>query len=327
MIDQHTILYFGSYKDKSDLGLLSSFILKDLTRLSNVITENVPIYIDDANMGVDYKLNVTKAVYDFDTVIQHAPLNYIVSDDKIKRNIIFPIFGYINEEVISKLQSICFDKILVDNKYHLDHLKKYFSKKVIHYKYYTSDSTANRRYNLGFYNHTKKFYAFVSYELEKYIIDKIILSFLLAFRDCSSTSLLMFVSSKKEAETLTKKIQEYYQDLQIVNSYKQIHIIPINFSEESIEICHNTGDVYINTWLNSNYHNSLAQKYKKNILYLSKIDSIYIPNLLNNSTDYLERSPITLDIIKSMREISTEEKNKPKYITTDSKSIQDIIFK
>lgn len=318
------LLYLAPVLDNSLDGLLSSIFLDEINNIENLKIDHIPIYLNNEHhKNIQYSIKDLK--FDYDTLIQYAPLDYLISSSIVTNSIIIPICGYVDSTIINKLRYCSFSKILVNNKYHLDHFKKVFGNKVIQYKtklFLEKFDKANKKYNLNLYNHTNKFYIVASYANEKYLIDKIITAFLLAFRNASDNSLILFVTSSDEATRLNQTVAEITKNLSIINGLSQIQIIPFSYSLEQLEIIHNTGDTYISTWLSTNEDTSLAQKYNNKIIYISRTPSIPIPNIVDMNIDQLENSPITIDIMKDML---ASINNKPKYFSTDTKCIKDIL--
>ena len=318
------VLYLAPTLDSSLHGLLSNVLFSDLKDITNIEIDHIPIYVDDQHCS-SIKMDSYKEISNYDTVIQYAPLNYLVSNNKIKDNIMIPMLGYIDSSIVNKLRCCTFSKILLNNKYHLDHLKNIFGNRAIQYKsklLTDKKDKINKKYNLNLYQHTNKFYVVTSYVNEKYLLKKIITAFLLAFRDSQDNSLLLFSHSAEEVAQINKLIETISSDLSVISSRYKIQVIPFSYSLEQLEIIHNTGNIYIQTWLSSYEDHILAQKYNNKVLYLSRTDSVRIPNIIDFGTEQIENSPVTLNIMQDM--ISTIN-NKPKYFSIDSKSIRDIL--
>lgn len=324
------ILYVGPYKNISIDGISSRYLIDNLKLIPNIklVTQNI-ITSDKINNAFSYiEETITGDLSSFDVVIQHAPINMIVNDSRIKKSIIFPIIDTVNEKLINTLNIKKFDKILVSNKYHLDKLKKVFGSKVIYLRYHKSIGPVDKKYNIKFLNKTQKFYWIGSYKKEQNIIQKIILCFMMAFRTDPKVSLVLFLEDQpSELEGLNKDIAECRKRINLINDFKKITIFPFNNTEESLLIAHNSGDIYLSPIISkSNIHCDIAQFYKKKILYIDRVDSVAVPNEKDYSAGDTLTSPISLSLSEEMKRISSDT-NKNQYFLCDSKYIQDIINK
>lgn len=324
------ILYIGPYKNISIDGIASRYLIDSLRLIPNVKLTIQNIIIDTK---IDYSLSyseeiVSENLESFDVVIQHAPVDMIVNDSRIKKSIIFPIIKTVNEKIINILNIKKFDKLLVSSKYHLDKLKKIFGSKIVYLRYNKTGSLINKRYNVKFLNKTQKFYCITSYKKEQSTVRKILLSFMMAFRTDPKVSLILFLEDKpSDFEQLNKDIAEYKKQLNIINDFKKITIAQFDNTEESLLVTHNGGDIYISPIISeSNIHCDIAQLYKKKILYLDRVDSAVVPNEHDYSVGDTVPSPLTISLAEEMKRISSDT-NKNQYFLCDSKYIKDIINK
>jgi hypothetical protein len=324
------ILYIGPYKNISIDGIASRYLIDSLKLIPNINLTIQNIIIDNKiNNSFSYsEEKISGNLESFDIVIQHAPVDMIVNDSRIKKLIIFPIMDVVNEKIINMLSIKKFDKLLVNSKYHLDKLKKVFGSKVTYLRYNKTGIPINKRYNIKFLNKTQKFYCVSSYKKEQNIIRKIILSFMMAFRTNPTVSLILFLEDKpSELEQLNKDIAEYKKQLNLINDFKKITIAPFDNTEESLLATHNSGDIYLSTIISeSNIHCDIAQLYKKKILYLDRVDSATIPSESDYTVGDTITSPLTISLAEEMRRISSDT-NKNQYFLCDSKYIKDIINK
>jgi hypothetical protein len=324
------ILYIGPYKNISMDGIASRYLIDSLKSIPNINLTIQNIIIDSKiNNSFSYtEETISGDLESFDIVIQHAPIDMIVSDSRIKKSIIFPIIGVVNAKVINILNIKKFDKLLVNSKYHLDKLKKVFGSKVTYLRYNKTGIPVNKRYSIKFLNKTQKFYTISSYRKEQSAIRKIILSFMIAFRTDPKVSLVLFLEDKpSELEQLNKDITEYNKQLNLINDIKKITIASFDNTEESLLVTHNGGDIYLSPIISeSNIHCDIAQLYKKKILYIDRVDSITIPNEYDYTVGDTISSPLTLSLAEEMKRISSDT-NKNQYFLCDSKYIKDIINK
>jgi len=324
------ILYIGPYKNISMDGIASRYLIDSLKLIPNVNLTIQNIIIDSKiNNSFSYSEEVISGnLESFDVVIQHAPIDMIVNDSRIKKSIIFPIINTVNEKIINILNIKKFDKLLVNSKYHLDKLKKVFGSKVTYLRYNKTGIPINKRYSVKFLNKTQKFYCISSYKKEQNTVRKIVLSFMMAFRTDPKVSLILFLEDKpSELEQLNKDIAEYKKQLNLINDFKKITIAQFDNTEESLLVTHNGGDIYLSTIISeSNIHCDIAQLYKKKILYLDRVDSVMIPNEYDYTVGDTSPSPLTLALAEEMKRISSDT-NKNQYFSCDSKYIKDIINK
>lgn len=324
------ILYVGPYKDVSIDGIASRYLINNLRDIPNInLTIQNIVLNSKINNSLVYAEEVIKSdLESYDVVIQHAPVDLIVNDSRIRKSIIIPIIDLLNEKNINKLKVKKFDKLLVNSKYHLDKLKKIFGSKIIYLRYSNIIQPISRKYSIRFLNNTKKFYYIGNYVEQQSLVRKTMLSFMMAFRTDPSISLVLFLSdSPSELEQLNKDIQDYKKQLNLINDFKKITIAPFDSTEESLAITHNGGDIYISPIVsNSNIHCEIAQAYKKKILYLDRIDSITVPMEKDYYVGDTMSSPVTLSVIAEMKKISSDN-HKSQYFLCDSKHIKDIIIK
>lgn len=324
------ILYIGPYKDISIDGISSRYLINNLRDMPsiNLTIQNIIISSKADNSLVYSEETIKSDLESYDVVIQHAPIDFIVSDSRIKKSIIIPIMDSLNEKNINKLKVKKFNKLLVNNKCYLDKLKKIFGSKIICLRYNNIIQPINRKYSIRFLNNTKKFYYIGNYIQQQSLVRKTILSFMMAFRTDPSTSLVLFLSdNQSDLEQLNKDMEDYKKQLNLINDCKKITVAPFNSTEESLSIAHNGGDIYISPIVsNSNIHCEIAQAYKKKILYLDRIDSVSVPADKDYRVGDNISSPVTLSVVAEMKKISSDD-HKSQYFLCDSKYIKDIIIK
>lgn len=324
------ILYIGPYKDISMDGISSRYFVNNLRSIPNSSLTLQSITLSnkiDTSVSYDEE-TIQSGLESYDVVIQQAPVDLIVNDTRIKKSIIIPIIGELNEKIINTLKIKTFHKLLVSSKYHLDKLKKIFGSKVVYLRYHDNVTKVNKKYNIRFLNKTQKFYYIGSYTKQQNSVRKIILSFIMAFRTDPSVSLVLFLEENPlDLEQLNKDIADYKKQLNLINDFKKITIAAFDNTEESLLITHNGGDIYISPIIsNSNIHCDIAQAYKKKILYIDRVDCISIPTETDYSVGDTMNSPLTLSLAAEMQKISSDT-YKNQYFLCDSKYIKDIIIK
>jgi hypothetical protein len=324
------ILYIGPYKNVSLNGISSRYLIHNLRDISNIQLSLHNIVVDSQiNNGISYPgEQIGEDIDSYDAVIQHAPVEFVVNNSKIQKSIIFPIIEHLNEKTINLLKIKKFDKLLVDNKYHLDKLKKIFGAKVVYVRYKDIAQAVNQKYNIKFLNKTQKFYFIGSYSRQPNTIKKILLSFMMAFRTNPAVSLTLILEDKSsDLDMVNKEIMEYKKQLNIVNDFRKITIALFDNTEESLMVTHYSGDIFISPIVSkSNIHCDIAQFYKNKILYMDRVDAALIPSTYEYSTGDTIVSPLTLPLVSEMQKISSDS-GKNQYFLCDSKYIQDILTK
>ena len=111
------ILYIGPYKDISIDGISSRYLINNLRDIPsiNLTIQNIIISSKADNSLVYSEETIKSDLESYDVVIQHAPIDFIVSDSRIKKSIIIPIMDSLNEKNINKLKVKKFNKLLVNN--------------------------------------------------------------------------------------------------------------------------------------------------------------------------------------------------------------------
>lgn len=324
------VLYIGPYKNVSLNGISSRYLINNLINIPNIQLALQNIIVDSKIDNSIYypQEQINKDIDFYDSVIQHAPAEFIVNNSKINKSIIFPIIEHLNEKTINILKIKKFDKLLVDNKYHLDKLKKIFGSKVIYIRYKDIAKSTNQKYNIKFLNKTQKFYFIGSYARQPNTIKQILLSFMMAFRANPSVSLtLILEDGSSELDMVNKEIVEYKKQLNIINDFRKITIALFDNAEESLMITHYSGDIFISPIVSkSNIHHDIAQFCKNKILYTDRIDAALIPSTYDYYAGDTMVSPLTMSLVSEMQKISSDS-GKNQYFLCDSKYIEDILIK
>ncbi|NBW09718.1 MAG: hypothetical protein EBR82_17015 [Caulobacteraceae bacterium] len=217
--------------------------------------------------------------------------------------------------------------MLVDNDYLYSKYKNILNN-LIYIKYDSIDKDINNTYNLGVHAGTKKFYFIGDYLQNKDLINDLILSFIMFTERYDNISLILFLTNtnKKDIDKLNDAIKNIYQNLNIMNIFIKVMIIPINFDINNIISCHKIGDIYLN--INDDNKNSLnanfAKKYGKPTINHSDtvMDNKYYRNdiVKNNLFEFVD----CYSISRAMQEIlETENTKQSSFIAT---SIENIIW-
>jgi hypothetical protein len=294
-------LYLGPYRQNNDEGILSRLYLNSICEILD--TTSRPIYINAKSTDIHtlFKSEINH-LENLDVLIQHLPINSLAINKAFHKNICIPIVDntvLINDQ-IDKLN--LFDKIWIDNLY----LYKQLSPKIkpIKYKLIRPDISNlqihSNKFNLSSYDFTRKIYAICDFQSNLDLIYDLCLSFLRINKEISNLSLILFIYNidNVSIQNISNKIKDFYSLYE--NKTNSINIIPISINNdlESLILCHNTGDIFLDVSENNktslNYY--LATQMNKKILDISDID-MSITLTRNNLYSSSGFSYINTDII------------------------------
>ena len=270
-------LYLGPYRQNNDEGVLSRLYLDRICSTFNTVSR--PIYINRRSTDTQavFKSESTDLKH-FDVLIQHLPINNLAIDKRFNHNICIPILNnsIINNDQINKLN--LFDKILIDNTY----LYKVLSKKIKSTKYnlirpdISKIQSHSNKFNLSAYEFTQKIYTICDFQNNIDLIHSLCSCFIRLNKEFSNLCLLIFIYDidSTAIQNISNNIKELYKICQ--NKINNINIIPISINNdiESLMLCHNTGDIFLDISENNktplNY--SLAKQMNNKILDFTNID-------------------------------------------------------
>ena len=185
-------LYIAPYRQSDDNGIISQLYLQQLLDSSRYNLSARPLYIDPScaiEVSEQSPLLVeTNTLDHYDICIQYAPINLLRPYNVFKHNIAIPIFESYKTLSNKHRQLLSgFDKIIINNNTSETMLvKSDLGSKIGRIKCPISLNTIEKqkqqKINLNIHNNTKKFYFFGHIDQDWDLIQKILISFYLAFR-------------------------------------------------------------------------------------------------------------------------------------------------
>jgi hypothetical protein len=220
----------------------------------------------------------------FDIIIEHCPIDMMCVDDSIAdRYVAIPIMDY-GMGPDTKFMLNDFNNIYIDNEHH---------KKVLEYldiestliDYDISKNTnIKSRINIGVNNFKTKVYFIGTYEQNINLINKLIASFIIAFRDHNDVALILVLNNDNKEHVLKsteKTISEIYSKLNFSPTISPIQTIVQKISEEELHLIHNTFDIFID--LTDEYDTGLnthmARLYNNTTISINDVESVIVPYL------------------------------------------------
>lgn len=163
------ILYLGPYRQNTNSGLLSRQLIQSIVKQHPNLAIQ-PLYIEDADNCAIAEIESLENHWnnEYDTIIQHAPINMIAPIYGVKNNIAIPI---INNIVCSKKNIdtlLFFNKILVTNNLDYYQLSQYPKLKNKVFKYNFDILLPNKRakINIGAYDQFNKVYTVIPNDID-----------------------------------------------------------------------------------------------------------------------------------------------------------------
>ena len=310
------ILYIGPYRGYGDDSEISRLYLMELAQKHNVTAR--PVFLSERTTQVNQDiLGLEKNILnEYDCCIQHLPLNMLSYSARFKQNIAIPI-----SDPLTRINSIpiinqlnLFDSIVVNNQNEevmlvRSDIKSKIKKITCPINLGMAKEIKDKKFDFGIHNNNHKFYFFGNYREDLEIINKIILSFYLAFRCRDKTSLIMVLEgSEQDQEHLNKTRREMKEQLEIVpfnNSINDIYIFD-RLSETDQLVMHNS----CNTLLSLYPRDSMLQKqyalfFGNNIIDKNNTNVVEVPySKSSNTTRYSPgdaiESIITQNIVSNM---------------------------
>ena len=326
------LLYIGPYRQYDYMGQLSRISLhciKEKLSYKNHKVYSRPVYVDQGS--VDNKIPKYLSDDEFfpseeikwDAIIQHLPMEFLTSQ-QFTQNIAIPILNNqlsrtsLYNENFKTLNH--FDHILVDS----DNQKNFLLKSGISTKInvyneeiksdYLDNSFKNKQFDLGVLDNGFVFSFIGSYDANIQIIQKLIVSFLTAFRgEPDKVLFLLLKGTSKDRE----KLQQFYD-----NTKQQLNIInsdPILFSFGSLGLPEavaalNTSFCYLS--INNDISHTMYEKYmlslSKMVISKYSLDITQTPVLGMNKFYDIEDivgSINTMSLIQKLKSSITENKN------------------
>lgn len=281
------ILYFGPYRQHDDYGIQSKLYLDDFSKISNISSR--PIYINNEYANKTDELFYSENHQNsFDVLVQHLPISSMAVTHKIKHNICIPIVDNHNLSQSELEKLYYFDKILVDNHYllHILEQNNIDTNKIIKIKSFKAISDISIKFDLTSHNFTSKLYFIGDYYNNTNLIDNLIMNFLNITKLHRNMSLLLFLydTNANTIQTLSNKVKEIHQKLNIRNQMISIVPIPIQNEIKSLMTAHNTGDIFldINEYSKCTLNRHIANQLQKKIIDINPV-SLKISPVRNNN--------------------------------------------
>jgi hypothetical protein len=256
-----TVLFVGPYKQTDESGVISRSYIQTIASFAQISTR--PLYI---NLQSIYHASVSNTydhiVYpNYDTLIQHAPLDFLSPNHQIPNNIAIPIIDNKNltNNDIYKLNQ--FNKVLVDTPYAKNMLDQQLDHPTILIRPALNDqeikASINRKFNLGIHNYFTKYYTIADYRSNEDLIKQLIDEFMGIIYDSPNVTLVLFLQNIDQniSDKLGMFIKSHYQKAKIQTQTINIVIVNIDHDPNTILAAHASGDIYLN--LNDNPRSSL----------------------------------------------------------------------
>jgi hypothetical protein len=336
-----TSAFIGPYRQYDYLGQVSKTYLQSIyTAYSNKNLSIIsrPLFIDsslnDTNNGLLY-YNIENIPENFsvDCIIQHAPVEYLAIQKRVK-NIAIPI---INNKIsrapynqnYQKLNF--FDNVLVENEYQKNILmKSNISCPITVFDESFSDKDIsthiNKNYMLGEKTNNTFVFGFTgAYKQNINTIQKIITSFLISFRSHNDVTLVM---SCRGTETERKELENYYIDIKkklSIVDYDNIIFIFSNLDTEAIIASLNSFNCLLS--INDDHSQYFYEKYMiskgKSIINRHNLENIQIPSIFIDEfydIDDIFISVSTTELCQKMKDIQNQQhtSNKHQKITKNN---------
>jgi hypothetical protein len=316
------ILYVGPYRQNNDDGILSKLYLQNLIIAKHNITCR-PIYLSQSNIerfNGSFLKYETKIYEEYDCLIQHAPLELLQKHETFPKNIAIPILGdIINLKSYHQKQLMQFDKIIINN----DNNEAVMVKNDLAEKAYRIacpimdslvEDLKEKKLNLGIHNSTTKFYFFGNLDRDMDVIQKILVSFYIAFRSEYGKSLVLFledVNQAKQSEfmNMTKEIKQKLKITISDKSVSEFFIFKNLLLEEKI-IAHNSCQVFLNLGQKSSLQEQYAKFFGNHVINTDEVETIEVPN--HNSSQYEPNDTYESIITQSLIDVMKNSLDKPK---------------
>lgn len=328
------ILYFGPYKYNNFLGICSRALVEEISQIDDIKLYTKPIFVNNIfnnRTMINYSGYNRKFPDRFDYIIQHCPIEMISCDMSLSnRHIYIPISDYaINTTTKNYLSN--FDDICVDNLMHYKIIKNMeLTPQLIDYNIPIKTNNISQ-INIGINKFKTTFYFIGQYEANINILNKLIVSFILAFRSDPTVALILMLNEHDRESvynSINQTIKELCNKLNFNTEILPIQTIVQSFSLEDLYLIHNNFDIFID--LSDEYDTglnySLAKKYNKTILSIDELDSVVVPYL--DSYVYNTRykySILTTSLEKKLKDHLLKFKNKQPSNYRQAKTIAEII--
>lgn len=327
------VLYFGPFRYDNDYGFAARNIVESLSTKHNTDIQN--IFLDSPyNNSTIVNLSrqnaeAFKLKSKYDCIIEHCPISMTHIDKSISnKNICIPIVSdyTLDSDSISKLRQ--FDIVISDNTMQHQLLKDNQIESIpLSYNLLKHNNEFN--IDFGYHSPNQKFYFIGDFKNDHNTIQKIIVSFILSFRDSSNVSLILFCSDE-DKESATKALSDMIGSISDRMHYKgrlsPIKVFVNKLSHQDLHIIHKSCDIFLDIYdsYKPGINRQIAELYHKNIIDISNLDTVRVPTIeySPDQNPLLKYSILTHSLTKTM--ISTS--NKKISITNNiNKNILDVL--
>lgn len=336
------ILYVGPYRHNNDYGIQSRLYLENIINTPHNVTCR-PIYFGMDNIDKQllelstFERTILKS---YDILIQHCPLDWAQTHGGFNKNIIIPIIGNIGNLRNHQKKNIAkFDTVVVDNNNHESlFVRSGYAENIRRVSCpiikTLCENLKEKRINLGINNTSKKFYFFGNIQRDMELIQKLLVSFYVAFRAEFGKSIIMYLDEAppQDQKNFFDIVKGIKQKLRIAHSNHATSEMFIfkNLSFQEKIIAHNTCDILLSfgTEFRSTIQEQHAKYFNNSIINIENVDVIEVPNL-NHTTNYYpedtEHSIVTQSLINEMVECSKKNPKSENHNTETFNTLASLI--
>lgn len=284
-----------------------------------------PIYIDPNTVNSFDDLasihsdNICQTNYD--AVIQHAPLDYLIpfSKDVTKKNYCIPIMKYAKNTYDNHDKLLAFDAILVDSKYDANFLSSDLGLKTKRIKLfsYTNHHNNNQIVNLTHHTNNYKIYTFVNYQ-NIYFINHLLLSFFMIYQEVPGVSFIIASDSAQLTNQINNTLEDFIQKTNIQYIKHYIKILSIDNNISNVYAIHKSCDCYVDLRSHTNkyFHSFIAKHLGNACITNENLDADYEPVIARNMGSLDQTFKVSTIVSKMKNVIRTKPINKLDNIPT-----------
>lgn len=322
------ILYIAPYRNSS----MHHECVNHIRSLQNFASVSIyPIYIDSSNidpeediLSIESKQNLAHTEYD--AVIQHAPIDYLLpfSKDITKQNYCIPIIRYYkcSNQNYSKLLS--FDMVLCDSKYDIDFIHNEMNSKTKKIKLfaYRNENIHHNLLNLSYHKDNYKIYTIVNQHNIQYIYN-ILLAFILVYKETLGCSLIIVADSGDIRSQIDTYIDDIIKKTKINYLRNYIKILSISNTINNVHSVHKSCDCYVECRPHTNnaLNSVIAKQYGKTCITNENLDINFEPSVSQN-IGYLDQ---VFGVSSLAMKIKNTIKTKPIHKLNNTPTLDKII--
>lgn len=312
------ILYFGPFRYDNNFGFSSRNLIQCLESQHKVCLHHIFLnnpYENTTIINLN-RNNYTQLLNHYDYIIEHCPIDMMHVDRSLSDNYIaLPITS---EYTIDKKQASIlnqFDKVLSDDILQTKLLEgSKISCQSLSYNFAKEDN--DNKFNINFHHHffNRKFYFLGNFKDDHAIIQKIIISFIIAFRSRQDVSLILICSDDNESsagQAISEMLESICKKMRYSTTLLPIKIIFQKLSYQQLHYIHKNCDILldIHDTYQTGINKQLAMLYHKNIINISNLQLVRVPSIENvNSEDITYKYSILTDsLIRAMTNTITKQ--------------------